>query len=118
HNDTVWALEPARGETLVRWARARLRQELGGPRATPPDAAWCEDRGATFVTLRWRDETLQGCVGHLEPDRPIAVDVAHNAIAAGLHDRRGAPLALDGVDDLDVELSILSPLERIVPLAL
>ena len=102
-----------RGEALVRWARARIRQELGGPAATPPQGPWCAKPGAAFVTLRWRDGSLQGCIGSLEPHRAIVQDVAHNAIAAALHDPRSEPVKLDEVDDLDVELSILSALEPI-----
>jgi AmmeMemoRadiSam system protein A len=102
-----------RGEALVRWARARIAQQVGGPAAAPPTGAWCDERGATFVTLHWPDGTLQGCIGSLEPHRPIVADVANNAIAAAFHDPRSAPLALADVQRLDVELSILSALEPI-----
>jgi AmmeMemoRadiSam system protein A len=101
------------GLALAQWARDRLKQELGGPLAVPPTGDWANEPGATFVTLRWRDGTLQGCIGSLEPRRSIVNDVAHNAIAAGLHDPRSNPVGLKDVDDLEVELSILSPLERI-----
>jgi AmmeMemoRadiSam system protein A len=102
-----------RGEALVRWARARVAQELGGPTATPPTGSWCAEPGATFVTIRWKDGTLQGCIGSLEPHRSIVSDAAHNAIASALHDPRSAPLEIDDVAKLDFELSILSPLEPI-----
>jgi len=101
------------GLELARWGRARLRQELGGPAATPPSGDWCEERRATFVTLRWPDGNLHGCIGGLVARRPIVADVAHNAVAAALHDPRSQPIRLGQVDDLDLELSILSPLERI-----
>jgi hypothetical protein len=100
-----------RGAVLVRWARASLREKLGGPAAERPSGAWCDELGATFVTLRWKSGQLQGCIGSLEADRAIVDDVAHNAIAAGTRDPRTTPCALDDVDRLDVELSILSPLE-------
>jgi len=103
----------ARGEALVRWARARLEQELGGPAATPPTGAWCDEPGATFVTLRWKDGALQGCIGSLEPHRSIVSDVANNVIASALYDPRAARLKLQDVAKLDFELSILSSLEPI-----
>lgn len=102
-----------RGKVLVKWARERLREALGGPKATRPTGAWCDEPGATFVTLRWKSGDLQGCIGSLEPERPIVDDVAHNAIAAGTRDPRTTPCKLADVDHLDVELSILSPLEPI-----
>jgi AmmeMemoRadiSam system protein A len=96
---------------LARWARDSLRHALGGPAATPP--AGFDERAATFVTLRWRDGTLQGCIGTLDVERSLVADVAHNAVAAGTRDRRGRTLALDHIDALDVEVSILSALEPI-----
>jgi hypothetical protein len=102
-----------RGRALVQWARACVREACRGPTATPPNASWCAELGATFVSLRWRRGDLQGCIGTLRPVRSIVNDVAHNAIAAATRDARGVPLALADVDELDVEVSILSPLEPI-----
>ncbi|HEY5920869.1 MAG TPA: AmmeMemoRadiSam system protein A [Kofleriaceae bacterium] len=101
------------GELLVRFARARLREALGGPAAMTPTGAWCDELAATFVTLRWKSGDLQGCIGSLEPDRTIIEDVASNAIAAGTRDPRTKPCKLADVDSLHVELSILSALEPI-----
>jgi uncharacterized protein len=102
------------GLELVKWARAKLKEALGGPLATRPTGAWCDEPGATFVTLRWKQGgDLQGCIGSLEPDRGIVDDVAHNAIAAGTRDPRTKPCVLKDVDNLHVELSILSALEPI-----
>ena len=101
------------GAELVKYARARLREALGGPAATRPTGPWCDELGATFVTLRWKSGDLQGCIGSLEADRPIVDDVASNAIAAGTRDPRTKPCKLADIDDLHVELSILSPLEPI-----
>ena len=101
------------GGVLVKWARARLREHLGDRAASRPAGTWTDEPGATFVTLRWRSGDLQGCIGSLEPDRGIVDDVAHNAIAAGTRDPRTKPCVLRDVDNLHVELSILSPLEPI-----
>ncbi len=102
------------GATLLAWARARLRQELGGAIAVRPRGDWCDRPGAAFVTLRWADGgDLQGCIGSLEARRALVDDVGHNAVAAGTLDARGEDLSLADVAELDVELSILSPLERV-----
>ncbi len=101
------------GAELAAWARARLRQALGGPHAERPAGAWSEAPGATFVTLRWPDGRLQGCIGSLVAHAPIASDAAQNAIAAGLRDPRALHLRLGDVDILDLELSILSSTEPI-----
>jgi AmmeMemoRadiSam system protein A len=101
------------GPELVRYARAHLREALGGMKATRPTGEWCKEHAATFVTLRWKRGDLQGCIGTLEADRSIVDDVAYNAVAAGTRDPRTQPCVLADVDQLDVELSILSPLEAI-----
>jgi AmmeMemoRadiSam system protein A len=95
---------------LAAWARARLAEELGGPRTSKPSAPWCSQPGATFVTLHWPDGRLQGCIGSIEPRVPIVDDVEHNVVAAACFDPRARPLALADVPNLDIELSILSPL--------
>jgi AmmeMemoRadiSam system protein A len=101
--------------SLAHFARACIAEELGGDRAASRAAmdALCHRPGASFVTLRWRDGRLQGCIGTLEPRRPLVEDVAHNALAAAFADPRALPLALADLDAIDVEVSVLSPLERI-----
>ncbi len=101
------------GPELAKFARARILQEFGGPVARPPQGAWTAEKVATFITLRWRDGNLQGCIGTLEAARPIILDVAGNAVAAATRDPRGEPLVFGAIKELDVELSILSPLERV-----
>jgi hypothetical protein len=100
-------------EELAAFARAHLKQALGGPKVEPPRGGIFDKLAATFVTLRWKDDRLQGCIGSIEPRRPLAEDVAHNVVAAALVDPRAAPITLVDVDDLLVEVSILSPLEEV-----
>jgi hypothetical protein len=99
---------------LARFARARIAEELGGDPASRAELdAFCNQWGACFVTLRWDDGRLQGCIGSLEPRRPLVDDVAQNALAAAFADPRAEPLAPGDLDRLTVEVSVLSPLERI-----
>jgi AmmeMemoRadiSam system protein A len=101
------------GAVLIAWARASIAQALGGPHAKPPDDAWlCEHRG-TFVTLRWKHGDLQGCIGNLGGDRKLVDDVASNAVAAATRDPRSEPIALADLPRLDIEVSVLTPLEPI-----
>jgi AmmeMemoRadiSam system protein A len=101
------------GDLLACWARAYLVEKLGGVKATRPEGAWGDVPGATFVTLRWKDGDLHGCVGSLTPRRGIVDDAAYNAVGAALHDPRSFPAVLDDLPDLDLELSVLSPLEPV-----
>ena len=99
-----------RGPILLDWARARLRQELGGDVALRPVVPWGDDKLGTFVTWRWGDDRLQGCIGNLGADRAILDDVAHNTVAAGLHDPRAKQLQLADLEQLHCEVSVLSAL--------
>ena len=68
--------------------------------------------GATFVTLE-RDGALLGCIGTLEPVRPLVADVAHNAVAAAFSDPRLPPVGADDYAVMSIEVSLLSDLEEL-----
>lgn len=65
------------------------------------------DAGACFVTLN-RHGMLRGCIGSLEPHRPLLVDIVHNAFAAAFSDPRFPPLAAAELHELELHISILS----------
>lgn len=64
---------------------------------------------ASFVTLHVRDE-LRGCIGSLAARRPLIEDVVENAYAAAFNDPRFPALAPIELHDLNVHISVLSPL--------
>ena len=67
---------------------------------------------ATFVTLR-RQHELLGCIGTLEPIRPVATDVDHNAASAAFADPRLPAVTWSDYESLSIKISVLGP---IVPL--
>ena len=67
---------------------------------------------ASFVTLRLEGR-LRGCIGAIEPIRPLAVDIVHNAHAAAFLDPRFSPLTGIELHGLDIHISILTPPERL-----
>ena len=69
-------------------------------------------KAAVFVTLHVAGE-LQGCIGTLEPVRPLAEEVARCAFAAAFEDPRFVALQRSQVDDLDIHVAVLSPHEPI-----
>ncbi len=66
-----------------------------------------EDR-ATFVTLKYGGD-LRGCIGVLEPRRPLVQDVAENAFGAAFRDRRFNPVGEVELPMLEYHISILTP---------
>ena len=76
------------------------------------DAA-LQTKRATFVTLNKHGQ-LRGCIGMLEPIRPLAEDVAHNAFAAAFSDPRFSPLEENELEQLDIHISILGTPEKML----
>jgi AmmeMemoRadiSam system protein A len=108
------------GDGERRWlatlARRAIEHEIGTGTAYPLDDPQVPEHlrppGASFVTLEHGD-TLLGCIGSLEPRRPLWHDVARNARAAAFSDPRFAPLASGDLPGTRVEISVLSALEEI-----
>lgn len=100
------------GRTLLAIARNTLIEDLRGESLLPYPAPWLQDEGACFVTLHRRGE-LRGCIGTLSAHRPLLVDVQSNARAAAFGDPRFPPLEELELDDLLVEVSLLSTLESV-----
>ncbi len=71
----------------------------------------CESRGA-FVSLH-RQGQLRGCIGYLEAIKPLGQTVQEMAAAAAFHDPRFRPLGREELADLEVEISVLSPMRLI-----
>lgn len=101
------------GESRSRLASISRRAVVAatkGERYVPPPE-WIVGRlaqsQASFVTLRAAGE-LRGCIGSLTPRRALGVDVAENARAAALSDRRFAPIGAHELTHLEIELSLLT----------
>ncbi len=62
---------------------------------------------SAFVTLH-RGDTLRGCVGSIEPCRPLVEDVAANAYAAAFEDPRFEAVRAEELPDLAVHIAVLS----------
>jgi uncharacterized protein len=99
---------------LVDVARAAVRAGVTGREPGPPPPDDFPDATGAFVTLKKHGE-LRGCIGTLECRRPLAEEVARVAVSAALEDPRFAPVRASEVDELDVEVSVLGPLEEIDP---
>lgn len=74
---------------------------------TLPSPKLTEPRG-TFVTLHTIDGDLRGCIGKLESDEPLYQDIIDNAINAALRDPRFLPLSQSELNDIKIEISILT----------
>lgn len=74
---------------------------------------FAEKRGV-FVTLHARGR-LRGCIGVVEAFEPLGESIGRCAANAALHDPRFSPVRVEELAELEIELSLLSPLEPILP---
>jgi len=65
-----------------------------------------------FVTLS-KDHKLRGCIGRFDPDEPLWKVVRSMAISAATKDYRFSPVLPSEINQLEIEISVLTPLKRI-----
>lgn len=92
---------------------AVTRERSPDLRADDPDLMGIH---GAFVTLKQRGE-LRGCIGHLEGVAPLIETVAEMAQAAALRDPRFPPVTTEEIDGLEIEISVMSPLQPVEDVA-
>ena len=70
-----------------------------------------EKRGA-FVTLH-KHGSLRGCIGNIHGNKPLYVTIEEMATASAFNDPRFKPVTEGEINDLDIEISVLTPLRKI-----
>ena len=99
---------------LLRVARQSIEAGLEGrpvPRRADLPAALRERAGA-FVTLHLQ-HALRGCIGYIEPRFPLYEAVEEVAQKAAFDDPRFPPLIREELEQVEIEISVLSPLHKI-----
>ena len=93
-----------------------IRDSLSGkPIAQPTlnfQLSTLNSKCGAFVSLH-KHGHLRGCIGHFGEDYPLHEIVAEMARAAAFEDPRFMPVTRDELDDLDIEISVLTPMRRI-----
>jgi AmmeMemoRadiSam system protein B/AmmeMemoRadiSam system protein A len=121
--DNQQQINPQLGQALVKLARQTIMQRLGlkisGKESDLVAAAVKNEalkaRCGTFVTLKIASN-LRGCIGSLAAEESILDGVKRNAVNAAFHDPRFSPVTVEEIEDVDIEISILTkpqPLEYI-----
>jgi len=108
------ALSHEQRTVLLSNARHAVRNSVcGAPESNPlPEDPVLRAPGAAFVTIMYKGK-LRGCIGFVEPIKPLAEVVAHCAAAAATADPRFPPVTPVELPHIHVEVSILSPLRQI-----
>jgi AmmeMemoRadiSam system protein A len=115
-----WRWQPPRltesqQSALLSIARRGLEEYMAtdeAPAFDPPDDPTLSRHLGAFVTLKL-DGELRGCIGRTLGDAPLYQTVAQVAVEAAVNDPRFPPLPADQLDDVEVEVSVLSPFKRV-----
>jgi AmmeMemoRadiSam system protein A len=107
-------LSPADKQFLLQVARDSIAARLKGKAATPVKATSPvleEFRGA-FVSLH-RQGQLRGCIGYIDAVKPLLQTVLEMSPAAAFQDPRFRPLQAEELADLEIEISVLTPMRLV-----
>ncbi len=108
-----FSLSDGEKKSLLETARLSIASRLTGtvlpfPEPTP---RLCEKCGA-FVSLHVGDG-LRGCIGYITAHKPLFETVKEMAECAAFSDPRFPPLGPEELDEVEIEISVLSPFEKI-----
>jgi len=102
-------------QILLKLARDTVVDTVEGRQTPVPatDEAQLNAKCGCFVTLKNHGQ-LRGCIGQFTSEEPLIELVREMAISSAKRDPRflANPVTPDELNELDVEISVLSPLER------
>jgi AmmeMemoRadiSam system protein A len=110
------SLSEADRSVLLQLARESIREAVSRgqlPEKIPTNGILAE-RWGVFVTLHVHGR-LRGCIGVIEGEEPLGEAVVRCAASAALQDSRFSPVRPEELGELEIEISLLSPLVPIAP---
>jgi len=78
----------------------------------PREEKTLNQRNGCFVTIKQNGQ-LRGCIGNFQSELPLFKEVAQMAQASAAKDPRFYPLKENDLDNFNLEISVLSPLQKI-----
>ena len=111
--DESFSLTAAEEEDLLAYARNTIAMAFSNKKATAPDHKIFDTPCGAFVTLK-KDGRLRGCIGRFGGREALHQVVREMALAAAFNDNRFTPLKEEELEDIDIEISILTPLQKIL----
>ena len=114
--EKTFSLSDEEKKMLKKVAYESIRDSLDGKGLALPtlnsQLSTLNSKCGAFVSLH-KQGRLRGCIGHFGEDIPLYEIVAEMARAAAFEDPRFSPLHRDELDDIDIEISVLTPMRRI-----
>ncbi len=99
---------------LLRNARESIESALERRQpAYPPSTANLKTRAGAFVTLRTKSGSLRGCIGTIVGRAPLDESIRETARSSAFQDFRFKPVEREDWQDIEIEISVLTPLARV-----
>jgi len=113
-SDAGFALSDDEKRLLKEIALTSIKDSLAGKEIShsSPLTTHLSAKCGAFVSLH-KHGRLRGCIGHFGEDIPLHEIVAEMARAAAFEDPRFMPVTADELADIDIEISVLTPMRRI-----
>ena len=110
----TFSLSDEEKRKLKEIALTSIRDSLDGQRIAEPTGLTktLESKCGAFVSLH-KQGRLRGCIGHFGEDTALHEIVAEMARAAAFEDPRFMPVTREELNDIDIEISVLTPMRRI-----
>ena len=100
-------------KTLKRLAREAIEGILFNKEKVPEELPEIlKKKMGAFVTLR-KNCDLRGCIGYIKGVLPLYQTIEDMAVQAAFHDPRFNPITREEWDQIDIEISVLSPLKKV-----
>ncbi len=101
-------------EKLKTIARESIEAAVRGQKSTTPTGITkkLKEPYGIFVTIN-KHGNLRGCIGRIIGDQPLYLSCQQMASAAALEDPRFPRVTEDELSDLEIEISILTPMKRV-----
>ena len=112
--DADFSLSDEEKRMLKEIAMTSIKDSLDGKPIShhSPLTSHLSEKCGAFVSLH-KHGRLRGCIGHFGEDVPLHEMVAEMARAAAFEDPRFMPVTADELADIDIEISVLTPMRRI-----
>lgn len=102
---------------LLSIARMSLEAHVRRERLAPPSSEGVLDvRRGAFVSIHSRGGALRGCLGRIDVDAPLAHTVHDLAALVSDSDPRFEPVQPSELEQLDIEISVLTPEQPVASL--
>jgi MEMO1 family protein len=111
NKETQEGAQLTRADRASLLSRTRASLEIGLQKKTisilPNSNPALEVKRGCFVTL-WKEDQLRGCIGRYHNDTPLYQTVQETSLSSALHDNRFNPVSIQELDNLTIEISVLT----------